>query len=358
MAGHVREFDGLRALSVLAVMATHWGPLFFNVTLPVGGMGVLMFFTISGFLITDILLSSRSRVEAGGSALAEWRTFYARRTLRIFPAYYLALFVAFMLGVPTVVDPIWWHLSYTSNIYFAGRGAFTPVVGHLWSLSVEEQFYVIWPFLILLTPRKWLLPTIIAAICVAPAWRAAMSLDGAGPARLSGQTPACLDALGGGALLAWLQRRRELGLWTILTLGLAGTILLGVALWARLAYGELQMICALSFGLAMSMCAVSALAAILRWRGHWALAPLRWGPVAYLGTISYGLYLYHPFVAEAVAHVLPSLEKHSPAYVAANFAATLAVAAASWKLFEAPINRLKGFFPYRSGATGALAPAT
>lgn len=133
------EIDFLRAYAVLAVIATHSSRV---VTVGITGYhGVLLFFVISGFLITGILLDARA---TNGPTRGILTAFYARRFLRIFPIYYAVLFVAFVLGFQNVRAEIGWLLTYLSNWYFASRG-FTGPASHLWSLAVEEQFYLFWP---------------------------------------------------------------------------------------------------------------------------------------------------------------------------------------------------------------------
>ena len=201
---YMPQLDGLRAFAVGAVLIHH----FFRPP-RIGGvdfalLGVWLFFVLSGFLITGILLRSRDQIDHGGCQRGQvLRQFYARRFLRIFPLYYLVLALAATLNLGDVRDTIFWHLAYLSNYLFATQRYWGAVTAHFWSLSVEEQFYILWPALILFAPRQLLLKLIISAIAIGPIFRVvAHFLDFNWIARLT-VLPASLDALGLGALLAY-----------------------------------------------------------------------------------------------------------------------------------------------------------
>src|SRR5262249_15573796 len=162
---YVPQLDGLRAFAVGAVLIHH----FFKPA-RIGGvdfalLGVWLFFVLSGFLITGILLRLRDQVDHSGypSGFA-LRQFYIRRFLRIFPLYYSVLFMAATIDLGDVRDTILWHLAYISNYLFATRQDWGSITAHFWSLSVEEQFYILWPVLILFAPRRLLLKLIISVI--------------------------------------------------------------------------------------------------------------------------------------------------------------------------------------------------
>src|SRR4051794_35296056 len=122
----------------------------------IGHLGVFLFFVISGYLITGILLRGRQRIVAGdGSRGQLLRSFYIRRTLRIWPAFYAVLAIAWLCDLTGLRDTIWWHATFTSNILFYIKNEWLPwPTAHLWSLSVEEQFYLLWPLLILSVPER------------------------------------------------------------------------------------------------------------------------------------------------------------------------------------------------------------
>jgi peptidoglycan/LPS O-acetylase OafA/YrhL len=296
--GHVAQLDGLRGLAVLAVLLHHTIPAANRLNL--GGLGVQTFFVLSGFLITGILLRARAQAQAAGQGRRHViRSFYARRFLRIFPLYYAVLFAAALLTLPLVRETFFWHLGYLSNYY----SAFHPVwpekpINHLWSLSVEEQFYLVWPVLVLLTPLRRLPWVLSVMILAAPRCRAVvLRID---PHITGGAfTIACLDTLGAGALLAWLEQRKSegdvihdrlarFGLW-------AGLALAAVMLALRIldkGWSIRQVLEETSYML-LALWVVDR--AIRGFRGV-GKAVLEFRPLVYLGTISYGAYVYHEFI--------------------------------------------------------------
>ena len=137
------QLDGLRAVAVAAVAWSHW-ERDYQAGIPFGA-GVHLFFVLSGFLITRILLDVRQASDRGAAI----RAFYIRRALRIFPAFYVTLLLAWIAGVPLVRESLAWHATYLSNVWIFQMDQWPGSISHLWSLAVEEQFYLAWPFLIL-----------------------------------------------------------------------------------------------------------------------------------------------------------------------------------------------------------------
>lgn len=137
------QLDALRGFAVVAVMYQHFAPgQRWLEYLPLARLGVQLFFVLSGFLITGILLVARERVLSGESHTFELRQFYARRFLRIFPLYYAVVIAAAIAGLRGYVQPLLWQLSSSTNINNAIVGQWSGVSAHLWTLSAEEQFYV------------------------------------------------------------------------------------------------------------------------------------------------------------------------------------------------------------------------
>jgi peptidoglycan/LPS O-acetylase OafA/YrhL len=140
-----KELDGLRALAIFGVMYTH----FVNDDSALGTLGVYLFFVLSGYLISGILLRCRDLIEGSrATPSGTLRTFYVRRILRIFPVYYLYLFGLLIVGSTEIHEQFWWHATFNSNLLFSFF-PFTSLTPHLWTLSVEEQFYFFWPAVIL-----------------------------------------------------------------------------------------------------------------------------------------------------------------------------------------------------------------
>jgi peptidoglycan/LPS O-acetylase OafA/YrhL len=320
------QLDGLRALAVGCVMAYHFVPGVDGYA-PLGSIGVRLFFVISGFLITRILLASRG-IDMG----AALRTFYIRRGLRIFPLFYLVLALAAAINIGPVRDTIGWHLSYLTNIYLFHRGSWHGSISHLWSLAVEEQFYLVWPWVMLLVPARRLPVVITAMIVAAPVSRLLIG----GP--MNSVLPlACVDALGAGALLALPATRRPM-----MTAGVSiGVPLMVAALGLRYAGdGSVAGEVALDFGVSLSAAWIVGTAATGLAGPIASLLIAR--PIAYLGTISYGLYLYHGFMPYVFGRYVGGFAG-MPWMVRAVMltTATLITAATSWRFFEAPILRYK-----------------
>jgi peptidoglycan/LPS O-acetylase OafA/YrhL len=300
---------------------------------PLGSIGVRLFFVLSGFLITGILLASRDRPFA-----ASLKTFYARRFLRIFPLFYFALFAAAVLNIGAVRQTVLWHLAYLSNVYFYLRGDWQGPVSHLWSLAVEEQFYLVWPWLILCVPRRRLIWVMAAMIPIGPLARLASS-----DPWISVLPFSCLDSLGLGALLAYQVQGR----WLIGTGFWLGVPALAVTLVLRYVQGEsAAQVVAMDF--AVSLTGVWMVGRAATGFGGVAGKLLELRPVLYLGTISYGLYVYHNFMPYLLGPALASV--NAPIFnwlwrFAVLATATVSVASVSWRVIEQPFLSLKRHFP-------------
>jgi peptidoglycan/LPS O-acetylase OafA/YrhL len=323
---HFGQLDGLRAIAVSLVFVNHlWLP-----TSYLGQLGVRLFFVLSGFLITGILLEAKDSARISESL----KTFYARRFLRIFPLYYMVLAVLAITNAPRVREFLPWHVLYATNILIARIGDWSILgTDHFWSLAVEEQFYLLWPFVILLTPRSMLRNTMITLIAGSVAFR----LLGRFVFHW-GYTPThvllfgCVDALALGALLAHeseagRDRIQRVGMFFIPVL--AAVIALTFADWGTKIVWTF-------FEFSAAICSAALIRAALRG------IPGIWGrflsnpAVAYIGVISYGLYVYHMPIRT---------------YVTANSMAviflSLLIASLSWFIYEKPINDLKRYFPYK-----------
>ena len=359
---HLIQLDGLRAVAIGLVLAQHLLPLHrlmpnpgglppHKLVPPLGFYGVCLFFVLSGFLITRILLAARDRVALGESGVGrQMGVFYARRTLRIFPLYYGTLLALALLDVRHIRERLPWHLTYTGNWLFSMPAAYNAggFERHLWSLGVEEQFYLVWPWLILLTPRRLLLAVMALALASGPVWRAWFALRGWPWQWAQFPTPANLDLLatGGIVALAWphLAARRRL-VWSCLVVGLPAALFTVVLYRSDFLLTSRQIwqptALALCFAAFVGFCG----------RGLPGLpgALLELRPVLYVGKISYALYVFHNFAPPALRWAIGDRLGASQTWTfgLASLALTLAAASASWFAFEGPVNRLKRFFPYR-----------
>src|SRR6185312_3866448 len=191
---YMPQLDSLRAAAVTVVMLWHFTSRDTPAREFAVNSGVRLFFVLSGFLITSLLLNARDRRRTGLTAGAAATNFYIRRALRIFPVYYGTLIVAAALGVKAVTESFWWFATYLADIRLAATGA-TTSVSHLWSLAVEEQFYLVWPWVVLTASTRQLRRVCVIVIVAAPLFRMLTVLVGYprfGDLLMFGQ----LDALG------------------------------------------------------------------------------------------------------------------------------------------------------------------
>jgi len=201
---YIKQIDSIRAIAVILVVISHWIPLnnILNI-IPNGEIGVDIFFVVSGFLITKILFDCRNKADSmHSSKYAQIKTFYARRTLRIFPIYYITIFLLLKFQRSTGTDiatSFPYFFTYTSNFYFFKIQKWEFLLSHFWSLAVEEQFYLIWPWIILFAKRKYLLYIIIGFISIGISGQILMT-----SIKMSNiLTFNCFDSFGLGALLSW-----------------------------------------------------------------------------------------------------------------------------------------------------------
>ena len=355
----IAEFDSLRGLAAVAIVVFHLRPVAFTP----GWTGVDLFFVLSGYLITGIIL------KYGGSE-GFLRAFYVRRGLRIWPIYYLALGVL-VLVVATMPKPISlaslpYYLTYTQNLplYWRHVAPTLAPFDHTWTLALEEQFYVVWPAMVLLAGRKRVVPLCLATVAVSVMARepGLLTWPYYSERTLLGRCDGF--ALGGlmAAVLPGSYRRAKAA-----GLGLALVLALGYLTWDAVDSGGL----AYSLGLptprrpSLTILAVGVaysglVGLVAMGAGSPFLAGLRWRPLAYLGTISYGLYLYHyPLFWWIDGYQI--LESQPFRMRVVKLGATLAVAVLSWHFVESPILRWKDRFSYRpdgSDSPNDAAPAT
>ena len=362
--GYMPQLDGLRAIAVLSVLVCHFMPKqgLLERLLPWGWMGVRLFFVLSGFLITGILLACRRSVDAQElTPLTAAKNFYIRRFLRLIPVYYLYLLVS-TVALPDIRPLLGWFLTYTQNYYFAGDWEFYMVNLHLWTLSVEEQFYLFWPCFILFVPIQRLLPWTVAAVAFAPLSRIICVSSGMWGLNANLPMTSNLDTLAMGALLAVCihldadgRRRTEqfmrLCLWAGLPLMVRYLIwhARGAELWRPGVLAFRELFAGLFFTYVVFRTSVGIGGA-----AGWVLQSR---VMTYLGKISYGLYIYHFHVPGLLREiVLPRLGLSMPESTWARMLLTLfvaiGIAMVSWHLMEKPINGLKRYFPYTGGQPG------
>src|SRR5687768_6387476 len=287
---YLPQLDVIRATAVSLVLWHHWCG---HPDHPFGPMGVWLFFVLSGFLITRILLHARRETPQGNrTALLN---FYIRRFLRIFPLYYFVLLLAWATSETFRAD-WYWYVTYLQNFKMMTADDPVKVFGvHLWSLAVEEQFYVVWPLIALFAPRRALAPAIACAIALSIGLRGVFAGMGWTEFDVYVFTPDNFDTLGCGALLAyfWVHRRDKV-VALRRTAFAAGVLALAAMLLVR------QPV--LSSALMATPTALIGLWFVARaaegFRGAMGFA-MSFPPSVYIGRISYGVYVYH-FFAPAV----------------------------------------------------------
>lgn len=326
--GRLPQLDGLRAFAVAAVMVHHANFEAVNSLLPLW-LGVQLFFVLSGLLITGILLKGTPTKEFIG-------IFYIRRALRLLPLYFLV--IAIMAVFSQQMRDAWaYFVFYGANFWIAANQQWGPAP-HFWSLAVEEQFYLIWPFAVLWLPRRSLTWLCVGLIVVAPALRYLMAAQHDFLSFVL--LPSSMDGLAYGALIAILGAP-HLTRWHALigALSVAATL---AGCWF------------LPNAIDVTSLALPALTLIVigASRGFTGVvgATLAHPVTRYLGRISYGLYVIHFPVYVALQHVLPTTR--NSIIVAIYIPVTIALASLSWFLLENPINKRRlaavdAIFPLR-----------
>ena len=356
--GYIPQFDGLRGLAILSVLIGHSG---FLEALPHAGMleytrfGVDLFFVLSGFLITGILTDSKGSQHY-------FRNFYARRALRIWPLYYLVLFVAFVVAPlfapsmrPTAVSVWPAFVFYVQNIVFAYRSTYPFGLGATWSLAVEEQFYLTWPVLVFLLKKRTLAIVSVLLVVMSLSLRFSFHFHGAPLGFVHFFTLSRLDSIAFGSLAAlWLRSpsctlvRWRTHAYQFLGFGVAGTIL------ARVLMHRNSSTVGYTF-LAFAFTGLLGISLASDPRSSLLGRSLSAGWLRYIGRISYGIYLLHYPLFILWARFIGSLgfyQTHKLAGNLAGFAGQIALAtiaaSISWRFFEEPILRLKELFPSAS----------
>ncbi len=349
--GFIAELDGLRGIAILLVIVHRFWPRSdTGVAADLAGagwIGVDLFFVISGFLITGILLETRGQPDF-------FRNFYIRRILRIFPLYYL--FVGMVLLAfswnPAFREasgsPLW-YLLYLGNVPEGVLGHDVPYwLGPVWSLAIEEQFYLTFPFLVAVLDRRRLTIVLLAIMAIAPAIRTVTMLMAPGQERVQYLFTLCrLDTIAVGCLLAILWRSIDVErhrAW----LHKAGVgVLVGAAVVALVtgldrttAFGRVAGYSVVAFG-----CAAGVMLAVLA-RGLPSSAPLRASWLQYFGKLCFGLYLLHR-PADTIVSALGArigIDGAALWLIPVKTAVAVVLATLSWRLLEQPILSLKSAF--------------
>lgn len=213
---YIPGLNGLRAIAVFLVIFFHWDfppsttSLFLKKVLPDGVFGVNLFFVLSGFLISAILLIEKEKATAIPHQNKKIIVnFYVRRFLRIFPIYYLTLFILYFSSMPDFHKNFIYYLTYTENFNVFFKGSWDSFC-HTWSLAVEEQFYLIWPFIIIFTNKNRLKYVLVFFILLGPAFSIFQTVFLKPRLNAFVLPPSCFDAFAIGALIAFYYTENEM----------------------------------------------------------------------------------------------------------------------------------------------------
>ena len=335
----LRELDGLRGLACLAVLACHLPRGFW-----LGKTGVDLFFVLSGFLITRIILQKRDRADF-------LPQFVWRRSLRIFPPYFLLLFLAYTINAvrqhpePTTTFPL--HLVYLQNVpgYWGGDVPIENLsLGHTWTLAIEEQFYLLWPILLIWISKRstFLVSGLLVILPVI------LRYYGLPRNLLFGHT----DGLAWGALLAcaatsiWADKIMSHA-WIFATIAFASFTAYGSLYWALSSQQpELTGVQFLAMNTSISLISLTYFGIIgffVCKAGSRILSPFRSRWLVYIGTISYGLYVYHWLLYENLDTIIKFRWQMGDPWWLDVIKVTLSFVAAalSWHFLEKPLQNFK-----------------
>jgi peptidoglycan/LPS O-acetylase OafA/YrhL len=342
LPNYLPELDGLRGLAIVAVVLYHCNPRLqgtwiYGASLW-GWAGVILFFVLSGFLITSILLTTRDKPRY-------FHNFHARRALRIWPVYILLLAVVY-LNAPWFIGPGVWDavktapwLAYLFCVQNLFHLTLPPAIGPTWALAIEEQYYFVWAPVVRWLRRPWLLATALAGTLAASPMLRHAHLHWITPTH----TLIHLDGLAWGSLLAIGLHTLPLGRRAWLGMGLGGFVL-GFLAAGTVAGGTAYLDSALAVGFAGMVLALIASTGARNPLN----ALLRSGPLAFYGRISYGLYMMHIAVFVFIGSFDVAMNSYGMAgnlaVVAARLAVSTLVATALWYGFESQILKLKKYF--------------
>ena len=319
------QLDSVRALAVAAVMLWHFDPGAISSVVPLG-LSVELFFVLSGFLITGILLH--------GEPSAEFVVgFYVRRALRLFPLYYLVIAIV-AIASQEIRDAWTYYALYGANLWVVEKQRW-GIATHFWSLAVEEQFYLIWPFVVLWCSRRALTAICFALIVAGATFRLAAVLFAQNYFAYV-LLPGSFDALACGALLALFGPSRPSVMHAVMATLSALAV---IVCWQ---YGNPASIAVAIHSVGLPFFYVVISGTPVGFDG--VLGRVLAQPVLrYLGRISYGLYVFHYLVFVTLKPYLLHVTNDPIAQVGIYTFATLVLGIGSWHFIESPINRNRDF---------------
>jgi len=336
------HLDGLRALAILGILFEHFDlplPLMFRC----GPLSVRFFFVLTGYFITMSLWRVRREMTNSDEGfLPLWR-YYLARLLRTGPPFYLSLVIGALFGIEEVRTNFIWLATFQANNYIAWLGYWPDAISHYWSLAVQEQFYFLWPIVVLALPKRWFLPLMTAFIIFGLGFRIVCILENTTTLARWVTLLGCIDSFAVGALIAYMKESKILErMWRSKTLVFAMPLIacacffLGRALMTlpedNIWLATTESVDAIFLAWVLSVSLVGM-------KGRYARL-LSWAPLVYLGKISYGIYVYHVFIIVLVSPLLVPLgmsEDHNAfGRIAILLVLTVTASSLSWHWLEQP----------------------
>lgn len=362
---YIKQLDSIRAFAVIMVIISHWVPKNYTRIQPLGSVGVDVFFVLSGFLITRILLTEKKIIEEDAgreNKLTAIAKFMARRSLRIFPIYYMMLLVLYF-GATYLPNPIpidWkYYVVYIQNFVYYGRQMYPGgKVFPFWSLAVEEQFYLIWPWVLFFINKKYIKQVMITGIIIGTMSSLLFPLIPGGKILSPVLTICCLQAFCLGGLLSYwslsgvsvLEKKYE-------TLKKMASISLVLYLGFRILYPNMIYLDRICIAIITTWIILS----ILLKRTNSFDFVLNNKLLISIGRVSYGIYIFHNFIPVSLYAILHLLKKKVSEHTffwnifdlfqnnvllfsLLCITVLLSIAYSSFRYFETPFLKLKKYF--------------
>lgn len=342
------QLDSLRAIAVLLVLYHHYA----HPSLPWGSYGVELFFVLSGFLITKIILIHKKSLGDGFSVATVARNFFIRRALRLMPIYYLMLLLGCALNIGKVCETLPWHLTYTSNFFFFYQQQWIGIVDPYWSLANEEQFYLFWFWIPLLLSTTWLWRAIFGLIAISLLYH--YWITHSGITKFAALLlPGVMQFFAIGAIISLINHKQIPAARDKNAIFISGLALVCTQITIENSSlflpGTIKPLIDLLRPIGFAMVIFSA---ALKLNGIIG-ASLNAAPLIYIGRISYGIYVIHTFTP-AIIGQLPAVWQvqllDTPIRMFVYTIVTIAFASLSWHYLEAPINRMKSKFSEGRGS--------
>ena len=340
-----QQLDALRAVAIVVVMLHHY----INPPILLSGFGVTFLFVLSGYFATNTLLKLRLRMDEGRTDMGgAVKDFYMRRYLRICPMYFLVLLLTALFNVEGARDSLPWNAFFLANVQTVLSGEWNGRFSPMWSLSFLEQFYLIWPFMVLCVPRRRMVQVLLCMTAVGPAWRLICYWQNLSAIDWCVSPLSSCDAVGCGALLA-VARMGLVGervlprlIWTARWIGLPGYLLL---VWAKGIHQTpwyTEVMIPLLASLSFVWLADKASRGFEGVTGAVFNIPI----LAHIGRMSYSIFLLHTFTELLLPHIGVMGQMLDSNYrFLVLIPASVALASVSWYWIERPIMEMRRRMP-------------